>query len=68
MRQVCEESLTPSTQRKAAEQLAEIERRHLQAKLSYEEAIIARESHMRDVHLRARAMKEEVPYCHTCIL
>jgi hypothetical protein len=46
-------------QHEAAERLAEVERRHLQAQLSYEEAIIARESYMRDVHQRARAMKEE---------
>ena len=47
-------------QREAAERLAEVERRHLQAKLSYEEAIIARESHLKDMHTRAQAVKEEV--------
>lgn len=58
-------------QREAAERLAEIERRHLQAKLSYEDAIIARENHLKDRHLSAKAVKKEVynpilifPYCH----
>ena len=48
------------SQREAAERLAEVERRHLQAQLSYEEAIIARQSHQRDTHDKARAVKEEV--------
>ena len=57
---------TPSyLQREAAERQAEVERRHLEARLSYEEAIIARESHLRDIHQRTQAMKEEVP--HTAI-
>ena len=50
-------------QREAAERLAEVERRHLQAKLSYEEAIIARESHIRTSQQRAQAVKEEVCVC-----
>ena len=48
------------SQREAAERQTEVERRHLEARLSYEEALIARESHLRDVHRRAQAMKKEV--------
>ena len=50
----------PPPQREAAEQLTEMERRHLQVQLSYEEAIIARESHKRDTRDKAQALREEV--------
>jgi hypothetical protein len=46
-------------QREAAERETEVERRHLEARLSYEDAIIAKESHLRQVQQRAQAMKEE---------
>ncbi|CAI8002518.1 Cilia- and flagella-associated protein 99 [Geodia barretti] len=46
-------------QREAAERETEVERRHLEARLSYEDAIIAKESHLRHVQQRAQAMKEE---------
>lgn len=37
-----------------------MERKHLQAQLSYEEAIIARECHTKNIHHKAKAVKEEV--------
>lgn len=37
-----------------------MERKHLQAQLSYEEAIIAKECHVRNSHHKAKAVKEEV--------
>ena len=52
-------------QREAAERETEVERRHLEARLSYEDAIIAKESHLRHVQQRAQAMKEEVCVPHT---
>lgn len=54
-------------QREAAERLAEVERKHLQAQLSYEEAIIARECHVRNIQHKAKAVKEEVTLCSQSI-
>jgi len=46
-------------QKEAAEQLAEIERRHLEGQLSYEEAIIARRNLVKENREKVLLLREE---------
>ena len=51
---------TSMRQRDMGEQLAEIERRRLEGKLSHEEAILARQSLIKDNKEKVQMMKKEV--------
>lgn len=47
------------------DELAEIERRRLQGKLSHEEAILARQDLIQENKQKVKSMKEEVRHCVT---